>query len=284
MNDALEACDAPPEIDFLIIGATKSSTTWLQATMQQAPEVVMPDPEIHFFSREFDQGFDWYAAQFSTKAPGQLMGEKSNSYLSDTAAAARIYDAYPDIRLVAMLRNPVSRAYSDYCMLYRRGTVDENIDGYLDPEKATFRRFVDDGLYAQQLHYFLDLFPKEAILILFFEESRQAPQATLDRLAHHLGHQDGWLAPHDAKVKDRSAAMVPRPLRQILKPLRPLLDPIRNTAPIKNLRGVVAQEIKYPQLDPKLSAKLTSFYEEDVSALEEICGRSLNGWLYDGRL
>lgn len=273
-----------PDIDFLIIGATKSSTTWLQATLQQAPDVVMPDPELHFFSRHYDNGFDWYGEQFPAKAPGQIMGEKSNSYLTDPEAAARIQSAYPDIRLVVMLRNPVSRAYSDYCMLYRRGTVDKNIGAYLDPDRANFRRFVDDGLYARHLQTYFDLFPKGSIQIHFFEESRQDPQAVLDRLANHLGRSDGWLVPHDAKVKDRSAAMVPRPMRKILKPLRPLLDPVRNTAPIKSLRGFVAKEVNYPKMSKALTDKLTTYYEADVNTLENLCGRPLTGWLHDGRV
>lgn len=271
-----------PDIDFLIIGATKSSTTWLQTTLQQASDVVMPDPELHFFSREYDRGIDWYRAQFPEKPVGHIMGEKSNSYLSDPSAAARIHDSLPDVLLVVMLRNPVMRAYSDYCMLYRRGTVSNDIDNYLDPGRASFRRFIDDGLYAQQLRTYLDHFSKESILLLFFEECRNSPQDALDRLAHFLGREDGWLSPSQGKVKDRSAAMVPRPLRAALKPLRPVLDPVRNTAAIQGLRGLVARGIRYPKLEPILARKLTSYYAEDVSDLEDICGRSLHVWLNDG--
>ena len=271
-----------PDIDFLIIGAAKSSTTWLQATLQQASNVVMPDPELHFFSREYDRGIDWYRAQFPQKSVGQIMGEKSNSYLSDPSAASRIQNSFPDVLLVVMLRNPVMRAYSDYCMLYRRGTVSNDIDNYLDPGRASFRRFIDDGLYAQQLRTYLDYFPKESILLLFFEECRNTPQDALDRLAHFLGREDGWLSPFRGKVKDSSAAMVPRPLRAALKPLRPILDPVRNTAPIQGLRGLVARGIKYPELKAELAGKLTSYYAEDVRNLEDICGRSLHIWKNEG--
>ena len=56
------------DIDFLIIGATKSATTWLQKSLQIDPQVAMPDPELHYFSREFDRGDDWYLAQFPENA------------------------------------------------------------------------------------------------------------------------------------------------------------------------------------------------------------------------
>src|SRR5882672_5350922 len=51
------------DIDFLIIGATKSATTWLQQCLQQDPSIYMPDPELHYFSREFHRGDKWYLDQ-----------------------------------------------------------------------------------------------------------------------------------------------------------------------------------------------------------------------------
>ncbi|MDJ0858244.1 MAG: sulfotransferase [Dinoroseobacter sp.] len=270
---------AKPALDFLIIGAAKSSTTWLQASLQQASDIFMPDPELHFFSREFERGFPWYAEHFPQQHAGTLIGEKSNSYLSDPQAAERIRDAYPDIRLVALLRNPVARAYSDYCMLYRRGDVHERIEEYLDPSRATFRRFIDDGLYAAQLTRFLDRFPKEALLVMFFEDMRASPQQELDRLARHLGKSDGSLLPHAGKVKDSKAAMVPKRLRELLKPIRPILDPIRNTGPIQKVRGLVAREVQYPPLTDVLAEGLRAYYAEDVRALEGICKRQLGDWL-----
>ena len=69
------------DIDFLIIGATKSATTWLQRSLQADPLVSMPDPELHYFSREYSRGDDWYLSQFAATASPSLSGEKSNSYL-----------------------------------------------------------------------------------------------------------------------------------------------------------------------------------------------------------
>ena len=134
------------DIDFLIIGAAKSATTWLQRSLQADPAICMPDPELHFFSREFHRGNDWYFAQFPSHDVHQLVGEKSNSYLDCPQASPRIYSALPQAKLVAQLRNPVERAYSDYCMLYRRGEVGRDIELYLDPSNAVDSRFLAGGL------------------------------------------------------------------------------------------------------------------------------------------
>ncbi|MDH3665210.1 MAG: sulfotransferase domain-containing protein, partial [Alphaproteobacteria bacterium] len=114
--------------DFIIIGATKSATTWLQRCLQQHPQIFMPMSELHYFSRCYDRGDAWYQAQFAGAAPGQLIGEKSNSYFDEPPAETRLKGYAPSARLIAQLRNPIDRAYSDYCMLLRRGEVDRDIE------------------------------------------------------------------------------------------------------------------------------------------------------------
>lgn len=139
------------DIKFLIIGATKSATTWLQQSLQLDPQVYMPDPEIHYFSRYSDRGDQWYLDNIKPPSESLLIGEKSNSYLDTPAAAGRIHRSLPNVQLVAQLRNPVERAYSDYCMLHRRGDASADIERYLDPRQGAGGRFLEGGLYFQQL-------------------------------------------------------------------------------------------------------------------------------------
>ena len=166
------------DIDFLIIGAAKSATTWLQQSLQADPAVCMPDPELHYFSRFHDRGDDWYFSQFPEIQAGQLVGEKSNSYLDTPSAPQRVHDLLPHVRLIVQLRNPVERAYSDYCMLYRRGEVGRDIDSYLDAGTGSLGRFLVGGLYCAQLQAYLDLYPKDRLLVLFFEEMVSIPSLT----------------------------------------------------------------------------------------------------------
>ena len=101
--------------------------------------------ELHYFSREFDRDNQWYRSHFpQTKEVGKVVGERSNSYLDTPYLARSVYTALPHAKLVAQL-NPVDRAYSDYCMLYRRGEVGGNIENYLDPRTASENRFLVGG-------------------------------------------------------------------------------------------------------------------------------------------
>lgn len=134
------------KIDFLIIGAAKCATTWLQMSLAENPSVFMPEPELHYFSREYHRGSDWYRAQFAEAGAATIIGEKSNSYLTEEPSAERIAHDLPHVKLIVQLRDPVQRAYSSYCMHLRRGAVTKDIRRYLDPDrKADGDRFLDRG-------------------------------------------------------------------------------------------------------------------------------------------
>lgn len=238
----------------------------------------MPSHEPHFFSRRYDEGIESYLDELGPAGPNILLGEKSNSYLTEPAAAERIRRHVPDTRLIFQLRDPVARAYSDYLMLLRRGAVDRDIGRHLDPRRAQDQRFLADGRYAQHLARFYDLFDREQILILRYEDILTQPQTQLDLFAAHLGLSETLAPPLSGRVKDARAATVPRPLRRLLAPLRPVLDPVRNTAPMQKLRNLVARRETYPPFDAELKDRVTAFYEPEIEALQKLTGQDFAIW------
>lgn len=264
---------------FIIGGAAKSATTWLQRSLQRSPGIFMPDHEPHFFARHYDDGIDAYRRLFSTAPPDAMRGEKSNSYLTVPAAAARIALHVPDVRLVFQLRDPVTRAYSDYKMLLHRGTVDRDIRRYLDPARAAEQRFLHNGRYADHLARFYDLFAREQLLVLKYEDISRDPAGQLDRLARHLRLQGPLAPPLQERIKDARAATVPRAIRRLIAPFRPIVDPIRHTAPVRALRKLVARREAYPELDAELKTALAAFYQEQVERLTVLTGMNFSDWL-----
>lgn len=268
------------DIDFLIIGATKSATTWLQQSLQQDASVYMPDPELHYFSRNFDKGGDWYLSQFDTTEAHCLIGEKSNSYMDTPGVAKRIRQAMPDVLLIAQLRNPVDRAYSDYCMLFRRGEAGRDVAQYLDPRNATGGRFLNGGLYYQQLQPYLDLFPTGQLKVLLYENIGTDPQGQLDTVRHFIKLETELpVPPVTKKVKDKSEPVISPSLRQILKPLKPILAPFRNSSVMQGLRSIIAHEPKYSPLEPDLCARMVEFYAPEAEKLGKLMKQDLSGWL-----
>jgi hypothetical protein len=268
------------DINFLIIGATKSATTWLQQSLQQDASVYMPDPELHFFSRNFEKGQDWYLSQFDDRQGRRMVGEKSNSYMDTPEVAGRIKAAVPNVLLIAQLRNPVDRAYSDYCMLYRRGEVGRDVAQYLDPRVANGSRFLSGGLYHQQLRRYLDHFPVEQLKVLLYENIRSAPQDQLNSVRHFLNlTTELQIPPVTKKVKDKTEPVISPGLRHILKPLKPVLAPFRNSGVFKTLRSAIAHETNYSPLSPDLCARMIDFYAPEAEQLGSIIKQDLSPWL-----
>jgi hypothetical protein len=274
--------DAMPPLDFIVIGAIKAATTWLQAQLQEHPDIAIPEIEPHYFTREHHRGAKWYRSLFpAEKAPGQLWGEKTADYIAKPEAAQRISEAYPQAKLILQLRNPIDRAYSDYKMLYRRGTVTGPPERYLTTLDCDQPRFLNDGLYASHLKRWLDLFPPENLLVFTFEDVCDTPQQTLASVLAHIGAR--WTDNPDAvhgRFNDSSEAMLPLGLRKVLAPLKPIARPYRDNALFQATRGLFAKKVSYPPLSDDLRRRLADFYVRDVRELERMLGRDLSHWLH----
>jgi len=267
------------DIDFIIIGAAKSATTWLQNQLQTDPAVYMPDPELHYFSREYSQGQGWYFSQFNAELLDRIVGEKSNSYLYEPEAAVRLHRDLPQIKLIAQLRSPVERAYSSYCMRFRRGEVGADIESYLDPTLGENLKYLISGKFASHLQTYIDLFGRDKLLILFFEGVSLDPETQMSQVRSHLGLPPRPLSSIGReKVKDKTSLMVSARLRKRLAWMKPIVRPLRGTSGFEAVRGLVTHQTRYPQLTDELRNRLNDYYHPSIEALEQISGQSLSHW------
>lgn len=269
---------------FLVIGAVKSATTWLLKQLQANPAIYMPGPEPHYFSSEYHRGEDYYRGFFANeRAAGRLRGEKSADYLAHPKAPARVAAMLHGARLVVQFRNPIERAYSDYKMLYRRGTIRGAPEEYLTSlDDNPHPRFLNDGLYAAHLRRWLDHFPAEQIHGVLFDDVKRQPHRVIETISAHIG-----VAPvfdPDAPTKranDSAERFLPLPVRRALSPLKTVVAPLRGTRWFEATRGVFASEIAYPPLAQPLWLRLRDFYAGDVEALGKMLNRDLSHWLED---
>jgi len=270
---------------FVIIGAVKGATTWIHNQLQDNPAIYLPAPEPHFFSQEHAQGLDHYRRFFDGARPDQILGEKSADYLAHPDAPARLAAALPEARLVVQLRNPVDRAYSDYKMLFRRGTVTKGPEHYLDGRPNDQPRFLEDGLYAQHLRRWLAHFDAEQIKILLFEDVKAAPEASVAIVSDHIGAPRHYSKQVGSDPRnDSSERFLPLPVRTALAPLKEAVRPLRGKAMFERVRGVFARQIAYPPLPAALRQRMVDYYARDIADLEELIGRDLSHWRQDRRL
>ena len=193
--DALNgSMEDEPEIgslpDFVIIGTQKGGTSFLYHLLTHHP-LVEPAArkELHFFDGPgpFDKGAEWYRRCFPrpkmSDGRRSITGEATPSYLFDPPVAKRMAKMVPQARLIALLRNPIDRAYSHYQMQVKRGTEPRAFEEAIEQQRSSY---VSRGLYVDQLLRWFEFFSKEQLLVLksedFFERPVETLKAVLDFL------------------------------------------------------------------------------------------------------
>ncbi|HKY82068.1 MAG TPA: sulfotransferase [Sphingobium sp.] len=265
---------------FVVIGAVKGATTWIAHQLRSHPRLWLPKAEPHYFSSEYERGPQWYASLFDPAPADRIVGEKSADYLAHPQAAARMADMLPDARLIVQLRDPVQRAYSDYCMLFRRGTVGGDPRKYLEGRDDAGSRFLSGGLYGAHLSRFLLHYPRNQLQVILYEDIRHSAEQIIADVCTHIG-VPVHIAPDEvaSRKNDSSAPMLPLPLRRMLQPMRPVLDPLRANPLFAKVRSMMAAPVRYPPLTEELQQMLRAFYREDVLMLQDMLQKDLGHWL-----
>jgi Sulfotransferase domain len=276
--------------DFIGIGAQRSGTSWIYACLFEHPHLCLPRKEIHFFSRErnWSRGFEWYEAIFAGCPPDAVAGEFCTSYLNDAETPARIRQRYPEVRLIVSLRHPVDRAYSNYLNDIVAGAV---------PRTTGFREalqshpeYVEAGRYARYLRHYLNLFPREQLLVLIFDDARRDPLTAIQETYRFLG-VDPTFRP---AMVDRPVGIGRVPRFQWIErglidaaaafrkrqALRPLWWRAKTLGMGDRLRALnTAQSAgTAEQLDPEERRSLIREFEPEVRALEKLLQIELPGW------
>ena len=276
--------------NFLIIGANRSGTTSLHYYLGQHPQIFMSaNKEPHFFMltgiaydterpdkslmRNATFSLSEYTALFADAGAAKAIGEASTGYLAHPNAPIQIHKFIPDCKLIAILRNPVERAYSAFIKNIERG-VEPLYDFGQAVEKelagGDWRFYVSVGFYARQLKTYAALFPKSQLRVYLYEDLH-APQKLMLDIFTFL---------------DVDASFQPNLATQH--------NPSR--IPLHRLRGVDYWRMRYwywrnsrsrnpgapprvaPPLKPAVRRKLIEHYRADMLELEQMLDRDLSTW------
>jgi tetratricopeptide (TPR) repeat protein len=196
--------------DFIIAGATKCGTTSLYKYLDKHPQIIVSrKKEIDFFNRHFARGLDWYLSQFPFLDDRSFItGEASPNYLDAPIAARNMYQTFPNIKLIILLRNPIEKAVSSYYHKLHKGLAQDNYSlqeavskeleslSRIPSEKLARSSYKDPNnilgsLYYYRLQSWFDLFPREQILIIKSEDLYQNTSVIMTEVYQFLG-----LPPH----------------------------------------------------------------------------------------
>jgi len=198
-------------VDYLVIGVGKAGTTSVSHYLSQHPQIINPhNKEILFFNQHYECGSDWYLAQFPPPVLRRekfLTGEATPWYLVTIGAEERVFNMFPMIKLITILRNPIARTISHYYMFVKAGleyrSLEEAITSEIailkdveSPEQVsatywkTERGYLWCSLYLPFLKKWMSLFPREQFLILNSEDLYNAPSKTLSQVFEFLNIAD----------------------------------------------------------------------------------------------
>ena len=178
------------KIDFLGIGAQKSGTTSLNLMLSHHYQIFTPKTkELHYFSTEnYKKGLEWYYDHFKTSGDEQINGEITPYYIFHPESPKRIYDLNPNIKLIALLRDPVDRAISGYFHTFRLNLDKFSLEDAIDSEEERLLgvdeilsrgeysynhqnySYLSRSRYEEQLERYLKYFSREQIYIARSED------------------------------------------------------------------------------------------------------------------
>lgn len=223
VSKLVKRCEAAtvgkPLVNFFIAGTQKGGTTALHDFLSNHSEICMPHTlkELHFFDNDrffmnlhsIFPAYRKYHAFFQPLPSTKVVGEACPCYMWNEKAPARIHKYNPDAKIILLLRNPITRAYSHWNMAVSRGNEDRDFSEAIfteidhsrhKTESSKIKRFISDqnrtfsyldrGFYSSQIRRLLRFFPRDQILILLSEDLQGKHDETLSRIFSFLEVDD----------------------------------------------------------------------------------------------
>jgi sulfotransferase family protein len=308
--------------DFFIVGHAKSGTTALYEMLRRHPQIFMPDDkEPWFFADDMRPRFtpamagrpverlEDYLALFADATPEQRAGEASSSYLWSQTAARNIAAVQPDPRIIAILREPSSFLRSLHLQLLqthvesekdlRRALAlqDARREGKRIPRRShrpQLLQYSDHVRYVEQLRRYHDLFGRERVLVLIYEDFRRDNEAAVRSVLRFLDVDAD--APVEAKKANPTVLMRSQQLDKAVHAVSVGRGPLSRAAkttvkaitPRRLRRGALhAAQRKVvhgapPPVDEELMVELRERFAPEVRALSDYLGRDLTTlWSHD---
>lgn len=298
--------------NFLIFGVQKAGTTSVYSYLRQHPQVYMsPIKETEFMSRDIaaaeatDQNeaapqltpggrrriltIQDYQALFDGVKDEVAIGEASPNYLfAHQRAVPNIQKYAPEAKLIAILRNPVERAYSDYLMHVRqvignRRSLAEQIKTKADSSHTLLK-----GCYYEGTRHFLETFGADQVKIFLYDDLQQDSDKLMREIYRFIGVDSHFQV--DTRQRQQAAEV---PKNQTFNQLLRTHNPLRTAA--GTLLRVVMPEAQRQKLRSRLisansqgkdaaplssedRALLENYYRDDILRLQDLIGRDLSSW------
>lgn len=196
----MKSYEPRPLPNFLIIGAQKSATRWLRDNLAQHPQISIHASEMEFFTHKFEHGIGWYRERLAIPSGVLAAGECTPGYMhwinQPHLVAARIDGSLPDVRVIALLRNPIDRTSSAYVHHARMGRLDGSrslMDEIAERDADSDRLgLISGSWYGKSLEPYARRFGQR-LLVVLHDDVRKDPVGLYRTVARHLDVTAGWV-------------------------------------------------------------------------------------------
>jgi len=294
-------------LDFIIVGAQKSATTFLHTCLNEHPDIYIPKGEIAFFQNPDYQENNIHELEgiLSSASQGSKVGIKRPSYLGEAECPGNIHTLLPNVKLFVVLRKPVERAISAYYQQMNAGflpvrSIEKGFSKILANDykdkypKST--KIIEYGFYFKHLTRYLKYFDKEQFQITFYDDIKTNTLHIIKQAYQFLNVRDDFVP---SSIKSRVHANNYNLVSVFLNSLKNRFvlsyNPIRTRSRFKEnlslsdriiaksintinrnfVPFVKKNDLKY---DLVLYKKLYDIYKDDIDKLENLLDRDLSDW------
>jgi hypothetical protein len=265
--------------DFIIIGAMKCMTSTLHEQLAAQSGIYMSTPkEPCYFSDDkvYEKGPSWYASLFSGCGAVELCGESSTHYTKLPTyphTVSRLHEAFPEAKLIYVMRHPIDRLRSQYVHEWTQRMVDDPIDVAI----STFPELVHYSRYSYQLAPYLTSFGPDQVLPVFFDRIASHPQSELERICRFLGYRGQALWRGEVEARNISEQRMRLSGWRDRLAYAPGVSWVRRNLVPQQIRNRVKQfwRIKKPVLSSDRLNELKKQFDEDLCRLGDWLGVNL---------
>lgn len=292
--------------NFIVIGAMKSATTSLYSYLKQHPDIFMTKVKEPMFFNNYKNekiyktfgsklrkyhNIEEYYSLFDDVDGQVSIGEASPSYIYSVNAARLIKDNLPNVKIIAILRQPTDRAYSNFIHARRSGK--EPIDDFqkaIEAEEIRIKNnysplfhYINKGYYSTQLSRYYNYFPKENIKVFLFEDIINDTHETLNNIFNFLGVDSSFQIDVSKKynISGQPRGFFGFLLKKMryyrLMPKFALSDYLPNFI-IRILFSSVYTDVE--KISKEFRNNITErYFSEEIKSLQKMIGRDLSNWL-----
>ncbi len=288
---------------FIIAGAQKSGTTSLWYYLKAHPQVCMaakkepnffnpaigcgehPDGRAPRYPGCYGKGLDWYQSQFPGCENARAVGEASTPYMSDDGAAELIHQHLPQVKLVFILRDPATRAFSNYWQEIKEGWKLPDFAEMAAQRHPALQRYLYVSAYHLHLKRYLGLFPQGQIGVFLYDDLEQEPEGLVRRLYRFIGVEETFVPPNLGQMYNQKSVIRYRKINQILAAMAYRWNFAFQQKPPGWMSKMALLMIKInsqPVARPKMPVEWRAAFIQElypaIEFVEEYLGRRLPAW------